>query len=170
MERASETLTHQPLIGFDHIFPRTDRPNQNGDIFPEAREQIINQYLAHPEGRMVLGRSMIAPLRERRDYQTVARRAFLVDQLPEGATPIYTSEPTVTIPPWLVEGIWIRALNNAYAQVAQVSQELVTYRHWRTNFIKEESLSCFLGNTWQPCEEPKEGRPWWERIDADDFT
>jgi len=73
-----------------------DRPNENGDHIPqEVRERIIQQYLGNPEGRQRLGASMANSLRTRRDYTSVARRVFLVDQLPEGALPVYDRDPNV---------------------------------------------------------------------------
>ena len=39
---------------------------------------------------------MIQPLRERRDYSSVGRKTFLVEQLPDGALPIYDKDPDVT--------------------------------------------------------------------------
>ncbi len=39
---------------------------------------------------------MIQPLRSRRDYTAVGRKTFLVEQLPDGALPIYDKDPDVT--------------------------------------------------------------------------
>jgi hypothetical protein len=39
---------------------------------------------------------MIQPLRLRRDYTSVGRKTFLVEQLPDGALPIYDKDPNVT--------------------------------------------------------------------------
>jgi hypothetical protein len=39
---------------------------------------------------------MIQPLRLRRDYSAVGRKTFLVEQLPDGALPIYDKDPDVT--------------------------------------------------------------------------
>jgi hypothetical protein len=38
----------------------------------------------------------IQPLRTRRDYTSVGRKTFLVEQLPDGALPIYDKDPEVT--------------------------------------------------------------------------
>lgn len=40
--------------------------------------------------------SMTQPLRTRRDYAAVGRKTFLVEQLPDGALPIYDKDPDVT--------------------------------------------------------------------------
>lgn len=72
------------------------RPNQNGDFIPpEVRSQLISQYLASSEGRSRLAASMVAPLRARMDYQSIGRRTFLVEQLPDGALPTYDRDPEV---------------------------------------------------------------------------
>ena len=39
---------------------------------------------------------MTQPLRTRRDYAAVGRKTFLVEQLPDGALPIYDKDPDVT--------------------------------------------------------------------------
>ena len=43
-----------------------------------------------------LAASMTQPLRLRRDYTSVGRKTFLVEQLPDGALPIYDKDPDVT--------------------------------------------------------------------------
>jgi len=71
-----------------------DRPNENGDHFtPELRQQLISEYIGTAQGRTRLAASMAAPLYQRMDYQSIGRRTFLVEQLPDGALPIYTEDP-----------------------------------------------------------------------------
>jgi len=41
-----------------------------------------------------LAASMVQPIRRSLDYQGIARRALVVDPLPQGALPIYDKEPT----------------------------------------------------------------------------
>lgn len=65
-------------------------------ITNELKQQIIGEYLKTASGRQKLAASMIQPLRLRRDYTSVARKAFLVEQLPDGALPIYDKDPNVT--------------------------------------------------------------------------
>ncbi len=60
---------------------------------PSRPEDIIQQYLASSEGRARLAQTMVAPLRQRIDYQSIARRTFLVEQMPEGALPVYDRDP-----------------------------------------------------------------------------
>ena len=61
-----------------------------------VRQQVIGEYIRTPEGRAKLAMSMQQPLRTRRDYAAVGRKTFLVEQLPDGAIPIYDKDPDVT--------------------------------------------------------------------------
>lgn len=60
------------------------------------KEQIVDKHISTSAGRKRLAASMIQPLRERRDYSSVGRKTFLVEQLPDGALPIYDKDPDVT--------------------------------------------------------------------------
>lgn len=59
------------------------------------KEQVVDRYIGTSTGRKRLASSMIQPLRERRDYSSVGRKTFLVEQLPDGALPIYDKDPDV---------------------------------------------------------------------------
>jgi len=61
-----------------------------------TKQKIISDYIKTPTGRAKLAASMTQPLRTRRDYTSVGRRTFLVEQLPDGALPIYDKDPDVT--------------------------------------------------------------------------
>jgi hypothetical protein len=65
-------------------------------ISNELKQQIINDYMKTAGGRAKLAASMVQPLRLRRDYTSVGRKTFLVEQLPDGALPIYDKDPNVT--------------------------------------------------------------------------
>jgi len=60
------------------------------------KQRIISEYIKTASGRSKLAASMIQPLRTRRDYTSVGRKTFLVEQLPDGALPIYDKDPDVT--------------------------------------------------------------------------
>jgi HK97 family phage major capsid protein len=62
----------------------------------DIKQQIISEYIKTAAGRAKLAASMIQPLRLRRDYTAVGRKTFLVEQLPDGALPIYDKDPDVT--------------------------------------------------------------------------
>ena len=61
-----------------------------------VKQRIIGEYIKTPQGRSKLAASMTQPLRTRRDYAAVGRKTFLVEQLPDGALPIYDKDPDVT--------------------------------------------------------------------------
>ena len=65
-------------------------------ISNELKQQIISEYMKTAAGRAKLAASMVQPLRLRRDYTSVGRKTFLVEQLPDGALPIYDKDPNVT--------------------------------------------------------------------------
>lgn len=60
------------------------------------KQKLISDYIRTAAGRQKLAASMTQPLRSRRDYMSVGRRTFLVEQLPDGALPIYDKDPDVT--------------------------------------------------------------------------
>jgi HK97 family phage major capsid protein len=59
------------------------------------KNQILAKYITSPAGRQRIAASMTQPLRTKRDYQSVARKAFYVEQLPDGALPIYDKDASV---------------------------------------------------------------------------
>lgn len=59
------------------------------------KEQIVDKYIHSPSGRRRIATSMIQPLRDRRDYSSVCRKTFLVEQIPDGALAIYDKDPDV---------------------------------------------------------------------------
>ena len=60
------------------------------------KEKAVSMYIGNTAGRKRLAASMIQSLRERRDYSSVGRKTFLVEQIPDGALPIYDKDPDVT--------------------------------------------------------------------------
>lgn len=60
------------------------------------KQRLIGELIQSPQGRAKLAASMSQPLRTRRDYAAVGRKTFLVEQLPDGALPIYDKDPDVT--------------------------------------------------------------------------
>ena len=61
----------------------------------EQKHQIIGKLITTGQGRQRLAASMISPLRQRRDYTSCGRKAFYVEQLPDGAMPVYDKDPNV---------------------------------------------------------------------------
>lgn len=68
----------------------------SSNVSNAAKQKIIADYIKTPQGRAKLAASMTQPLRTRRDYTSVGRKTFLVEQLPDGALPIYDKDPDVT--------------------------------------------------------------------------
>ncbi len=66
------------------------------EISNQVKQEIIAEYIKTAGGRAKLAASMTQPLRLRRDYTSVGRKTFLVEQLPDGALPIYDKDPNVT--------------------------------------------------------------------------
>lgn len=65
-------------------------------ISNEIRQRLIGEHIRTPQGREKLAASMIQSLRLRRDYVAVIRKSFLVEELPDGALPVYDKDPEVT--------------------------------------------------------------------------
>ena len=57
---------------------------------------ILAKHIKTAEGRARIAATMTQPLRVRRDYASVARKAFYVEQLPDGANPYYDKDVNVT--------------------------------------------------------------------------
>ena len=66
------------------------------EVSNAVKAKIIGDLIKSPQGRSKLAASMTQPLRLRRDYTSVGRKTFLVEQLPDGALPIYDKDPDVT--------------------------------------------------------------------------
>lgn len=65
-------------------------------ISSAEKQRIIEAHLGSLQGRQKLAASMTQPLRTRRDYSAVGRKTFLVEELPDGALPIYDKDPDIT--------------------------------------------------------------------------
>lgn len=66
-------------------------------LHQSLRESIISNFMNSAEGRSSLARSMAAPIFRARDYQGIARRIFQVEQLPNGALPIFSRELATSV-------------------------------------------------------------------------
>lgn len=55
----------------------------------EKRDELISRAIMTQEGKLALAQAMANPIRRNLDYQGIARRALVVDPLPQGATPSY---------------------------------------------------------------------------------
>ena len=62
----------------------------------ETKQRVISDLIKTAAGRAKLAASMVQPLRFRRDYTSIGRKTFLVENLPDGALPIYDKDPVAT--------------------------------------------------------------------------
>lgn len=181
--RVETPLTTRPILGFERLtnpHGLLDLGNLNRDVLPQiTQEQIIRQALESQQGRQRLAQAMVAPIRQRMDYQSVGRRTFLVEQLPEGALPIYDSGtdangsevPPFVRPDWLQIGQWVQHPEAEGGQVVACITELTMLRVqvavWRTEKVLHENVVTF-STRWRPCEKPKDPRDAWTRLLADE--
>lgn len=55
----------------------------------EKRDELISRAIMTQEGKIALAQAMANPIRRNLDYHGIARRALVVDPLPQGAMPTY---------------------------------------------------------------------------------
>ena len=55
----------------------------------DKRDGLIERAIMSQEGKIALAQAMANPIRRNLDYQGIARRALVVDPLPQGALPVY---------------------------------------------------------------------------------
>lgn len=60
------------------------------------RDDLIARAVTTHEGKLALAQAMANPIRRNLDYQGIARRALVVDPLPQGALPVYDRDIDVT--------------------------------------------------------------------------
>ena len=58
-------------------------------VSDDKRDALIERALMSQEGKIALAQAMANPIRRNLDYQGIARRAVVVDVLPQGALPVY---------------------------------------------------------------------------------
>lgn len=71
----------------------TDYDDVVDDSDDNLRQSYIAKYLGSAAGRSALAQSMAQPLRRNLDYHAIGRKTFMVQQLPQGASPIYYLPP-----------------------------------------------------------------------------
>lgn len=65
--------------------------------FSEAqRDALIEKAIDTQDGKLALAQAMANPIRKNLDYHGMARRALVVDPLPQGALPVYDRDIDVT--------------------------------------------------------------------------
>ena len=74
------------------ISPLTGSSGNRESRNQESREAIIERALGTTEGRMALSLAMVEPIKRSLEYQGLARKLFMVDELPQIAIPRYEKE------------------------------------------------------------------------------
>jgi len=64
-------------------------------ITAAQKHQLMTKLLATQAGRQKIAASVQEPLRKLRDYQAVGRKAFFIDELPDGTLPVYDMDPDI---------------------------------------------------------------------------
>lgn len=67
-----------------------------GSLSDDAKDELISRAINTQEGKFALAQAMANPIRKNLDYHGVARRALVVDPLPQGALPIYERDIDVS--------------------------------------------------------------------------
>jgi hypothetical protein len=62
----------------------------------EKRDELVARAIMTHEGKLALAQAMANPIRRNLDYQGLARRALVVDPLPQGALPVYDRDIDVS--------------------------------------------------------------------------
>lgn len=61
-----------------------------GDLAQQAH--LIETAMSTPEGRMFIANKLMEPIRQERDYVSMGRQGFILDQLAQGDVPMYDSD------------------------------------------------------------------------------
>ena len=64
-------------------------------ITAAQKQRMMSELLRTQAGRKRIAANIIEPLRAVRDYVSVGRKALLIDELPDGALPIYDKDPEI---------------------------------------------------------------------------
>jgi hypothetical protein len=146
-------------------------PNPRPQVPPDIRERIISEYISTASGRRALAASMVQPIRRPMDYASIARRTFIVEQLPEGALPNYDQPPKFDPPAWVKFGTWVKE-DDTYAMILALESPegfpVVEYQVWRDYGPPLKMVAKSFCDRWLPSEPPPEPRTRFERILLDD--
>lgn len=101
------------------------------------KNQLMTKLLGSTQGRKKIAASIQEPLRKLRDYVSVGRRALWIDELPDGALPIYDRD--VATPAFVVgdEGDSIQALPVEGARMMVPLFEIAAYPKIPFAHVKE---------------------------------
>ena len=89
------TISKYASILDDHQPSNMHLAGQPG-LTETQRDELISRAIVTQDGKMALAQAMANPIRRNLDYQGIARRALVVDPLPQGALPVYDRDIDVT--------------------------------------------------------------------------
>lgn len=106
-------------------------------ITAAQKNQLMTKLLGSTQGRKKIAASIQEPLRKLRDYVSIGRKALWIDELPDGALPIYDRD--VATPAYVVgdEGDTIQALPTEGARIMVPLFELASYPKIPFAHVKE---------------------------------
>lgn len=67
-----------------------------GSVSEDRRDELISRAIMTQDGKIALAQAMANPIRRNLDYHGIARRALVVDPLPQGAMPTYDRDIDVS--------------------------------------------------------------------------
>jgi len=67
-----------------------------GNVSEDRRDDLISRAIMTQDGKIALAQAMANPIRRNLDYHGIARRALVVDPLPQGAMPTYDRDIDVS--------------------------------------------------------------------------
>lgn len=95
LKEALSTITKYSALLEDNVPSNMTLSGQPG-LSDGQRDELISRAIMTHEGKIALAQAMANPIRRNLDYQGIARRALVVDPLPQGALPVYDRDIDVT--------------------------------------------------------------------------
>lgn len=93
MNAASLKDALQTLVKYAAILEENTPSNQGlagqPSLSDDKRDELISRAIMTQDGKIALAQAMANPIRRNLDYHGIARRALVVDPLPQGANPTY---------------------------------------------------------------------------------
>jgi hypothetical protein len=88
LQDALQTITKYAAVLEENMPANTALVGQSA-VSEEKRDELIARAIMSHDGKIALAQAMANPIRRNLDYQGIARRALVVDPLPQGALPVY---------------------------------------------------------------------------------
>lgn len=88
LKEAIQVLAKYASVLEDNTPSNLGLAGQSG-LSDEKRDELISRAIMTQDGKIALAQAMANPIRRNLDYHGIARRALVVDPLPQGAIPTY---------------------------------------------------------------------------------